>query len=108
VYGFSAVEYSLYAGRRGYTTPLGFIVGLELAIFVQPISFDTFSLWPAPGRVLLSSAITRHSPDKEKVTVARPHEERLTSNNRHLSTQCNNRKARFLVRSYLNNAGLLI
>jgi hypothetical protein len=70
VYGFSAVEYSLYAGRRGYTTPLGFIVGLELAIFVQPISFDTFSLWPAPGRVLLSSAKSGHSRYKENPACA--------------------------------------
>jgi hypothetical protein len=48
VYEFRAVEYLLYAGRRGYTTPLGSIVGPELAICVQPFSNDTFSLWPVP------------------------------------------------------------
>jgi hypothetical protein len=31
-----------------YTTPLVLQLALELAIFFQPISFDTFSAWHAP------------------------------------------------------------
>jgi len=46
----------------GYT-PYRVCASLETENFVKAFSNDTFSLWPAPGRVGRSSAITGHSPD---------------------------------------------